>query len=116
MVLGEEESVLISEVSLFQGLKCTQAWYLGRKKVSYLERCPYFGGVLIEGLHVRRLVASESVLYTEVSFIGCTCIEEMTFLPRLVPRLVVGGACHCVSHMLCVGVVGVWSDCLTLAP
>ena len=34
MVLGEEESVLISEVSLFQGLKSTQTWYLGRKKVS----------------------------------------------------------------------------------
>ena len=34
MVLGEEESVLISEVSLFQRLKSTQTWYLGRKKVS----------------------------------------------------------------------------------
>ena len=34
MVLGEEESVLIREVSLFQGLKSTQTWYLGRKKVS----------------------------------------------------------------------------------
>ena len=48
MVLGEEESVLISEVSLFQGLKSTQTWYLGRKKESCLERCPYFRGVLIE--------------------------------------------------------------------
>ena len=34
MVFGEEESVLISEVSLFQGLKSIQTWYLGRKKVS----------------------------------------------------------------------------------
>ena len=51
MVLGEEESVLFSEVSLFQGLKSTQTWYLGRKKVSCLERCPYFRGVLIEGFH-----------------------------------------------------------------
>ena len=30
------------EVSLFQGLKSTQTW---------LERCPYFRGVLIEGFH-----------------------------------------------------------------
>ena len=28
MVLGEEESVLIREVSLFQGLKSTQTWLL----------------------------------------------------------------------------------------
>ena len=34
MVFGEEESVLIREVSLLQGLKSTQTWYLGRKKVS----------------------------------------------------------------------------------
>ena len=51
MVLGEEESVLIRDVSLFQGLKSTQTWYLGRKNVSCLERCPYFRGVLIEGFH-----------------------------------------------------------------
>ena len=36
------------EVSLFQGLTSTQT---GRKKVSCLERCPYFRGVLIEGFH-----------------------------------------------------------------
>ena len=48
MVLGDEESVLFREVSLFQGLKSTHPWYLGRKKVSCLERCPYFRGVLIE--------------------------------------------------------------------
>ena len=47
--IGPEESVLISEVSLFQRLKSTQTWYLERKKVSCLERCPYFKGVLIEG-------------------------------------------------------------------
>ena len=51
VVLGEEESVLFREVSLFQGLKSTQTWYLGRKSVSCLERCPYFRGVLIERLH-----------------------------------------------------------------
>ena len=37
MVLGEEESVLIREVSLFQGLKSTQTWYLGRKSVLFRE-------------------------------------------------------------------------------
>ena len=49
--IGPEESVLIREVSLFQGLKSTHTWYLGKKKVSCLERCPYFRGVLIEGFH-----------------------------------------------------------------
>ena len=44
---GAEESVLYREVSLFQGLKCMQEWYLGRQKVSLLERCPQFRGVLI---------------------------------------------------------------------
>ena len=48
---GPEESVLIREVFLFQGLKSTQTWYLGRKNVSCLERCPHFRGVLIEGFH-----------------------------------------------------------------
>ena len=43
--IGPEESVLIREVSLFQALKSTQTWCLGRKKVSSLERCPYFRGV-----------------------------------------------------------------------
>ena len=43
---GPEESVLIREVSLFQGLNSTQTWNLEKKKVSCLERCP---GVLIEG-------------------------------------------------------------------
>ena len=49
--IGPEESVLISEVSLFQGLKSTQSWNLGKKKVSCLEGCPYFRGVIIEGFH-----------------------------------------------------------------
>ena len=40
--IGPEESVLIREVSLFQGVKSIQTWYLGAKKVSCLERCPYF--------------------------------------------------------------------------
>ena len=32
--IGAEESVLISEVSSFQRLKCMQEWYLGQEKVS----------------------------------------------------------------------------------
>ena len=43
MVFGEEESVLISEVSLFQGLKSTQTQYLGKKKVSRLEVSLFLG-------------------------------------------------------------------------
>ena len=42
---GAEESVIVSEVSSFQRL---QEWYLGWEKVSCLERCPQFRGVLIE--------------------------------------------------------------------
>ena len=44
-VLGEE-SVHISEVSLFQGLNCMQELLLGKEKVSLLERCLHFRGVL----------------------------------------------------------------------
>ena len=49
---GREGSVLISEVSSFQRLKCTLELYLGWEKVSRLERCPQFRSVLIEGFHV----------------------------------------------------------------
>ena len=45
---GAEESVVVSEVSSFQRLKCMQEWYLGWGKVSCLERCPQFRSVLIE--------------------------------------------------------------------
>ena len=45
---GAEESVIVSEVSSFQRLKCMQEWYLGWEKVSRLERCPQFRSVLIE--------------------------------------------------------------------
>ena len=37
---GAEESVIVSEVSSFQRLKCMQEWYLGWENVSCLERCP----------------------------------------------------------------------------
>ena len=56
---GAEESVL--EVSLFQGLK---EWYLGRQKVSRLERCPQFRGVLIEGFHCIMLVYVHFEVYS----------------------------------------------------
>ena len=39
---GAVESVIVSEVSSFQRLKCMQEWYLGWEKVSCLERCPQF--------------------------------------------------------------------------
>ena len=45
---GTEESVLISEVSLFQGLNCMQELFLGKEKMSLLERCPRFRSVLRE--------------------------------------------------------------------
>ena len=45
---GAEESVIVSEASSFQRLKCMQEWYLGWEKVSCLERCPQFRSVLIE--------------------------------------------------------------------
>ena len=41
-----EESVLIREVSSFEGLK---ELFLGKEKVSLLERCPHFRGVPREG-------------------------------------------------------------------
>ena len=43
---GAEESVVVSEVSSFQRLKCTQEWYLGWEKMSCLERCPQDFSVL----------------------------------------------------------------------
>ena len=59
VVLGEEKSVLIGEVSLFQGLKSTQTCM--RKNVSCV-RCPYGRGVLIEWSHYTR---------------DCTCAHEL---------------------------------------
>ena len=34
-----------SEVSLFQGLNCTQELFLGKEEFSLLERCPHFRSV-----------------------------------------------------------------------
>ena len=48
--IGPEESVLIREVSLFQGLKSTHTWYLGDEKCVLFREVSYFRGVLIEGL------------------------------------------------------------------
>ena len=51
--IGTEETVLIREVSLFQGLNYMLELRLGKEKLSLflLERCPHFGGVLKEGFH-----------------------------------------------------------------
>ena len=40
-----------------------QEWYLGRQKVSLLERCPQFRGVLIEGFHCNCLRLLVVVIY-----------------------------------------------------
>ena len=48
MVYGVGKGVLFREVSSVQRLKCMQEWYLGWEKVSCLERCSQFRGVLIE--------------------------------------------------------------------
>ena len=39
---GTEESVNISEVSLFQRLNCMQELFFGKEKMSLLVRCPHF--------------------------------------------------------------------------
>ena len=74
---GPEESVLISEVSLFQGLKSAQTWYLGRKYVSCLERCPYFRGSLIEGFH-RTCSSYQQEIYIHKPFGTCTEVYTCT--------------------------------------
>ena len=47
-IAGERKGVLIREVSSFQGLNCMQELFLGKEKVSLLERSPHFMGVLRE--------------------------------------------------------------------
>ena len=60
---GAGESVVVSEVSSFQRLKCMQEWYLGWEKVSCLERCPRFRSVLIErGCPIERCLHTYIVL------------------------------------------------------
>ena len=49
--IGTKESVLIRDVSLFQGLNYDVRTVFGERKVSFLERCPYFRGILREGFH-----------------------------------------------------------------
>ena len=86
-ILGEEESVLFREVSLFQGLKSTQTWYSGRKKVSCLERCPCFRGVLIEEFHVT-CVLYQSIPHLADDFIGLSVVVVLALSPSF-PALVV---------------------------
>ena len=52
---GAEESVIVSEVSSFQRLKCMQEWYLGWEKVGHLS-------------NPDTNEAEESVIVSEVSF------------------------------------------------
>ena len=78
---GAEESVIVSEVSSFQRLKCMQQWYLGWEKVSCLERCPQFRSVLIERevplYNQDTNGAEESVIVSEVSsFQRLKCMQE----------------------------------------
>ena len=51
--IGTTVSVLISEVSLFQGLICTHLYVFVAKplEVSGFEGCPDFRGVRSEGFH-----------------------------------------------------------------
>ena len=48
LILTQEESVHISEVSFISGVKLHARTVLGERKVSLLERCPHFRGVLKE--------------------------------------------------------------------
>ena len=49
---GAEESVIVSEVSSFQRLKCTQEWFLVWEKVSCLVRCPQSRGPTVDTISV----------------------------------------------------------------
>ena len=51
---GAEESVIVSEVSSFQRLKCMQERYLGWEKVSSFEECPYRGVPLYLNLNASK--------------------------------------------------------------
>ena len=42
-------------MSLFEGLNCVHDLFLGKEKVSLLEKCPHFRGVLRERLNRRIL-------------------------------------------------------------
>ena len=82
---GAEESVLYKEVSLYQGLKCMQEWYLGRQKVSLLERCPQFRGVLIGGFHCSAmLVINPRRACARVTVVVlCVCVSVYPSVPTL---------------------------------
>ena len=58
---GTEESVHISELSLFQELNCMQELFLGKEKVSLLGRCLHFRGVLRERFHGQSAYAKISL-------------------------------------------------------
>ena len=63
-----EESVMIGEVSLFQGLNCTQIGHLGEQK------CPVLlGGVLSSGVLIRGVPAE---FCNVTSSFACTHVHE----------------------------------------
>ena len=84
---GAEESVVVSEVSSFQRLKCMQEWYyLGWEKVSCFERCPpHFRGVLIEGFgslimhlnHTSLRVINLSLSFSPPSSLHSSCPRHL---------------------------------------
>ena len=67
-------------MSLYLGLKSTQTWYLGRKKVSCLERCPYFRGVLIEGFHCSTCICKYTGNAEAIAWIQYTCSVIRNYL------------------------------------
>ena len=77
MVLGEEESVLFREMSLFQGLKSTQIWYLGRKKSVLFREMSLF-----QGLKSRYLGRKKSVLFRDVSLFQGLKSTQIWYLGR----------------------------------
>ena len=72
--LGTEESVLISEVSWFQGLKLYTNITFGTAKVSFLSRCPHFRESWLEGFR-----CMPSTLYA-VQCSPCLCIFIESFI------------------------------------
>ena len=57
--LGPGGVSCIERVSSFQEYIYIKKGYLGHSKVSLIERCPYFRGVLKEGFHCIRLLLEQ---------------------------------------------------------
>ena len=90
--IGPGESILIREVSLFQGLKHGTCIYLWRKKVSCLERCPYFRGVLIEEFHCMFMNQ-----FAPTRILVFTYILQHLYIHSAAPLVDILGGCDAVS-------------------